>query len=161
MKVWISTVGLSPFAVINTFWAACELEKYVPEKVFLVANGKVELELTKVKEWIARIMKAYGTDAVIERIYADEVDFVNFSRKLSSCISEEKKKGNEVAVDMTPGRKFMSAFSMFNGLAKDGADRVYYLHLSDVTRYKDKSFIEIPACVQKLYDMKKVLMEEG
>lgn len=160
MNVWITTVGSSPFAVINTLWAACELEKYVPEKVYLVANGKVENEVKVVTEWIQRIIKAYGAVANIERIHADEVDFMNFSRLLSSCITEEKKKGNEVAVDMTPGRKFMSAFSMFNGLAENGADRVYYLHLNDVTIYKNHSFIEIPANEQKLYDLKKVLVKK-
>ncbi len=130
MKVWITTVGSSPFAVINTLWAACELDGYVPEKVYLVANGKVEQEARIVNEWITRIIKAYGAAPIIERIHADEVDFMNFSRILSTCITEEKKSGNEVAVDMTPGRKFMSAFSMFNGLAKNGADRVYYLHVT-------------------------------
>ncbi|KCZ73383.1 hypothetical protein ANME2D_00449 [Candidatus Methanoperedens nitroreducens] len=160
MKVWITTVGSSPFAVINTLWAACELEGYVPEKLYLVANGKVEQEVKVVNEWTKRIIEAYGEDAIIERIHADEVDFINFSRILSSCITEEKKKGNEVAVDMTPGRKFMSAFSMSNGLAENGADRVYYLHLSDVTKYKNRPFIEIPANEQRLYDMKKVLLEK-
>lgn len=159
MKVWITTVGSSPFAVINTLWAACELDGYVPQKVYLVANGKVENEVKVVNDWIERILKGYGSVAIIERIHADEVDFMNFSRILSTRIIEEKKKGNQVAVDMTPGRKFMSAFSMFNGLAKDGADRVYYLHLGDVTKYKNYSFMEIPANEHKLYDMKKVLAE--
>lgn len=160
MNVWITTVGTSSFAVINTLWAACELEGYVPQKVYIVANGKVENEVKVVNDWIERILKGYGSAAIIERIHADEVDFMNFSRILSNCITEEKKKGNQVAIDMTPGRKFMSAFSMFNGLAKDGADRVYYLHLSDVIKYKNRSFIEIPANEQKLYDMKKVLLEK-
>ncbi len=160
MKVWITTVGSSPFAVINTLWAACELEDYVPEKVYLVANKLVEKEVRVVDEWVRRIIEAYDAAAVIERIYADEVDFINFSQTLSSLITEEKKKGNEVAVDMTPGRKFMSAFSMFNGLAKDGADRVYYLHLGDVVKYKNRSFIEIPANEQRLYDMKEVFLKK-
>ncbi len=118
MNVWITTAGSSPFAVINTLWAACELDGYVPEKVYIVANEKVENEVKIVHEWIGRILKGYGSTAIIERIHADEVDFTNFSRILSTCITEEKKKGNQVAVDMTPGRKFMSAFSMFNGLKK-------------------------------------------
>lgn len=160
MKVWITTVGSSPFAVINAMWAACELDNFVPDKVYLVANEKVEKEVAIVHEWIMKILKAYGAAPVIERIHADEVDFINFSKILSTRITDEKKNGNEVAVDMTPGRKFMSAFSMFNGLAKDGADRVYYLHLGDVTKYKNYSFMEIPANEHKLYDMKKVLVEE-
>ena len=35
---------------------------------------------------------------------------------IDSLVREEKSEGNTVAIDMTPGRKFMSAFSMYMGV---------------------------------------------
>ncbi|MFU8768083.1 MAG: hypothetical protein ACNA7I_10570, partial [Candidatus Methanoperedens sp.] len=65
--------------------------------------------------------------------------------------------GNVIAIDITPGRKIMSAFSMFYGLLPDGADRVYYLHLFDVKKYGNKSFIGIPADEHNLINMKEMV----
>ncbi|MEM3594406.1 MAG: hypothetical protein QXS27_06735, partial [Candidatus Jordarchaeaceae archaeon] len=59
--------------------------------------------------------------------------------------------GNEVAVDMTPGRKFMSACAMAAG-QKYGAAKLYYLHLYNLA-YQEKPFVLIPFNQQKLINV--------
>jgi hypothetical protein len=157
MKVWITTIGSSPFAVINTLWAACELEDFKPERVYLIYNDKMLRELQTVKDWIGRITVEYaGARAELIERECSEEDFIRYSKLLNQIISEEKNRGNTVAVDITPGRKIMSAFSMHHGLEK--ADRVYYLHLLN-QRYQNQSFMEIPAEEQNLIDMKKMVVK--
>ncbi len=157
MKVWITTVGSSPFAVINAMWAACELEDYVPEKVYFVYNDKMAQNLEINKKWILRLTGEYGKPALIIEEKCDEEDFQSYSRLIHSLISNEKKEGNTVAIDLTPGRKIMSAFGMFHGLSEGGADRVYYIHLDNMKKYDGKSFIEIPADEHRLINMKEMV----
>jgi CRISPR/Cas system-associated protein Csm6 len=57
----------------------------------------------------------------------------------------------EVAVDITPGRKYMSAIAMQSGLLA-GANKIYYLFLSD-PQYQDMAFPLIPASKQRLFEM--------
>jgi len=43
-------------------------------------------------------------------------------------VRKEKEAGNTIAIDMTPGREFMSAFSMYMGVGgdiKQKADEIY------------------------------------
>ena len=160
MKVWLSTIGMSPFAVINTLWAACKEENFCPERIYLIKNKDVEKHVDTVKDWIGRILKEYNIEKPeINLVDADETDFKNFASKLGNVVKIEKSAGNEIAIDMTPGRKFMSAFAMYIAVASEvhfKADRIYYLHLLDLS-YVNKSYLEIPMTKQKLYEMKSTL----
>lgn len=165
MKVWLTTVGTSPFAVVNTLWAACKdkEENYVPERIYLIKNEIVERggHVAKVKKWIEKIVTEFGVEEVeIKEENANEEEFKTFAKTIGNIVKKEKEEGNEIAVDMTPGRKFMSAFVMYLGIGEGvdpKADRVYYLHLTDMS-YKDKPYIEIPMPKQKLYEVRNYLL---
>lgn len=154
MKAWISIIGSSPFAVINTIWAACRLEGYVPEKVLFVVNRNLKNEDIKtVNIWTEELLESYGVnEPVFENIEVEEDDFGEIEDVLRCNISKLKQEG-AVVVDITPGRKYMSAIAMHCGLA-EGASHVYYLHLKDFG-YQDSPFPLIPIQKQKLIDMKK------
>ncbi len=163
MKVWITIVGKSPFAVINPIWIACKSGEFIPEKVYLIWNDAVKGEKEMVVKAIKVILKNYGVPE--PEIIADdstkvhEEDFRRLAELLLSIRRKELREGNEIAIDMTPGRKFMSAIAMFMGVAKslkDKVHRVYYLHLSD-QRYLNYPLILIPHKLQKLYEMRREL----
>jgi len=164
MKIWLTTVGISPFAVINAIWTACKTGEYVPERIYLIVNKVVEEKghVDTVKSWIDRILREYGVEPEIITKYAEETDFGEFAKILGGIVKKEKLEGNEVALDMTPGRKFMSALAMYLGTGSDvkyKADRVYYLHLAD-NSYQNQPYITIPLTKQKLYEMKNSLARE-
>lgn len=158
MNVWISMIGFSPFAVINTLWAACsqDNENYVPNKVFFLVNKNLKSEnITRVHVWVTELLKAYGiADPVLENVEIEEDDFEGIEKTISSLIEQSLKEGN-VAIDITPGRKFMSAIAMYSGIKKN-ARHVYYLHLKE-QKYENEPFPLIPMPFQKLIDLK----EEG
>lgn len=154
MKTWISIIGSSPFAVINTIWAACKLEEYIPEKVLFIVNKNLkEKDIKTVYFWTEELLKSYGIEnPTFEKREVEEDDFGQIEDVLRSNISRLKKEGL-VAVDITPGRKYMSAIAMHCGLA-ELASHVYYLHLKDLG-YKDDPFPLIPLQKQQLIDMKE------
>ena len=65
----------------------------------------------------------------------------------------EKYQDSEIAIDMTPGRKYMSSIAM--GLALTNrkiVNKLYYLHL-EIQGYQDSPFIKIPLPFQNLIFM--------
>lgn len=157
VKVWITTVGTRPFAVINPIWLACRKGEFVPERVYLIWNEGVEREKEVVEKAVRLILESYGVRNP-EIIAGDETkvredDFSGLRDLLYKIKGLEQ--GNEVAVDMTPGRKFMSALLMGVGFNKEGpVEKVYYLHLLDERRYQNRPLLLIPAKIQRLYEMR-------
>ncbi len=151
MRVWITTVGENPFAVINTLWAACILEgeEFMPGKVHLIQNQKVKRNAEIVKAYVRRILGTYGISAEFEDHEVDEEDIDGFAKLFRSVV--ESEKGNEVAIDMTPGRKFMSAYAMMVGF-EYCVSKLYYLHLYD-SSYQNRPFVLIPFNQQRLINL--------
>ena len=162
MKVWISTVGWSPFAVINPLWAACyfEWENFVPEKVVLLNNQtqdeKVKENYDLVLTWLIKILNEYGTsEPVIESIDANESNMKEYAHTFHEVV--EKHIQDEIAIDMTPGRKFMSGIAMWTASQpKSNIAKLYYLQLWG-QKYQNVPFIKIPAVSQRLINIKELM----
>lgn len=146
MKVWVTTVGTSPFALINSIWAACIEEDWCADKVYLVASEYTKCYIDDLTRIIERVIYCHnGRKAEFESIVVDDTDLKKVLETFVSIVSREKAEGNEVAVDITPGRKYMSAFSMYSGLVSSPrADKIFYLHLLD-NRFLNRPYPMIPA----------------
>lgn len=164
MKVWITTAGTSPFAAINSIWAAILHEDFIPTRIHILANEYVIQKkfLDQVVQGCELLMSGYDIHAKIQTHEFEETDFSSYFKKLKALVEKEKLAKNEVAIDMTPGRKYMSAFSMHLGVGKDithRADRIYYHHLLDLS-YGAYPYPLIPSNLRKLYIMNKARKEE-
>ena len=163
MKVWITNISTSKFAGINTLWAAIMREGFIPERVHLMAD-----EMVKEKGYLDAALKGYY--CVLSRYGSQkkpivhdviEIEFGALAKKLESIVHEEKSEGNTVAIDMTPGRKYMSAFAMYMGVGADvkhKADRIYYLHVKDLKHHTGQPFPTVPSNLMTLYDLKKEVL---
>jgi len=156
-------VGTSPFAVLNTIWYVVRKGEYVPERIYLIWNDFVRKEKELAEEMIKVVLESYGVNPEIvadDSVKVDENDFLGLVKMLREIKDKELEEGNEIAVDMTPGRKFMSAISMYLGVAdelikkKKNVHRVYYLHLKD-QKFLDKPLVLIPFSVQECYDLRR------
>ncbi|MBC7086203.1 MAG: hypothetical protein H5T43_07560 [Methanomethylovorans sp.] len=158
-KYWITFIGSSPFAVINTVWAACK-EGYVPDSLMLFVNEELsETSINTVRQWLPIVLVEYGIkEPSIRTLNVNETGFHEIKDFYGSCISSFKEKG-EIAVDITPGRKYMSAIAMAAGISEN-ANHVYYLHLKD-SLYQDKPLSLIPAHKCQLIDLKKEFEHTG
>ncbi len=158
-KYWITFIGSSPFAVINTIWAACK-QGYVPDCLLFLVNEELnETWENTVIRWVPLVLEEYGiSEPRIVRLNVAETGFHEIKDFYGSYISSFKEKG-EVAVDITPGRKYMSAIAMAAGISEN-ANHVYYLHLKD-SNYQDKPLSLIPVHKCQLIDLKKEFEHTG
>ncbi|WP_276249168.1 hypothetical protein [Haladaptatus sp. YSMS36] len=84
----------------------------------------------------------------------DELDFAGIVDHLTSAIEAGKERGATIAVDVTPGRKFMSAIAFQVGF-KYEADHIFYFHLNTRRRSK-KIYPEIPRLDTETIDFTEV-----
>ena len=153
MKSWITTIGPSPFAVINTFWAAADRDDWVPDRIYLVYNDYTKEFLPGISAVMERIILEYDGDR--PEIYCkcvDENDLAGVFKTYKGIISQERKLGNEIAIDITPGRKYMSAFSLYAGLKEGSIDKIYYIHIRG-RKFMNRPYPLIPVSYCELEDI--------
>ncbi len=160
MRYWIAFIGSSPFAVINTIWAACREAGYVPDHAVFMINRELNEEwIDIVRHWVPRILEEYGVeDPLLSTHMVEETGFQMICEEYRAHLFD-LKANDEVAVDITPGRKYMSAIAMEMGLSMN-ADHVYYLHLTD-NRYHNIPYPIVPLHRHELIDMKKEFCKVG
>lgn len=143
-----------PESVVNPLIAACE-SGYVPTKIRLLSNPSVDYQVETVSDLFEAATTAYGhqsTDLSITDL-EKETDFAEIVEHFRSPI-EAADEGSTVAVDVTPGRKFMSAIAFQAGIQFE-ADHVYYLHL-DSADYFGQVYSTIPRSATNLIDFREL-----
>lgn len=159
-RCWITVVGWSPMAVVNTLWQACE-QGVVPERIVLLASPdepRVRNSVQTVKRYLSAILQQYGVskpDFREEPI--DESDFMGFWNTLERVLDRERGCAERLVIDTTAGRKYMSAFAITQGWRSDlPVEHVYYNHMID-QRYNDVPHPLIPRHEQRLYDLLELI----
>jgi len=160
MIIWITTVGWSPFAVINPIWAYCKENDECPNKIILIYTPfeRIKNNLNICKRYISEILKTYNgkqlkeDSIIIEEIENDNIEV--YADKLNKIIEREKNlKPDKIILDMTPGRKYMSAINVYYGYnLKDTPIQVFYLHLEE-SKYQDIHYPLTPIIKNELIDI--------
>lgn len=153
-RVWVTNGSTTVEGVVNPVAAACE-QGFVPGAVRLLANPGIEAAVAEITDLLDVILAAYGVDdpAIEVHEIASETDFPAIVEHFRDGIAVAHDADGEVAVDVTPGRKFMSAIALQVGL-REGADHVFYLHVPG--EYFQRLYSTIPRTGVELYDFTEV-----
>jgi hypothetical protein len=160
MKVYITMTGLSDWAVFNSLWAVIRLREYIPDKVYIFSTKRRRSQAQLARRRFRILLKEYGKkNPQIEIIYVAQADFVASGKRINEVVKEEKSKGNEIAIEITPGRKAMVAGALVPGI-QGNVDHVFYLFLENFD-YADNMFMKIPLCFQHSHDFMEEIRGAG
>jgi len=155
-----SATPTSIFAVVNPIWAACIRDGFVPERIHLLKNRKVERNVEPVKDWLNRILESYDVKPDFQEHDCDEENMDAFAKIFIGVARSEA--GNEIAIGMTPGRKFMSACAIAVAMADRGqkfnVSKLYYLYLFN-NAYQDRPYTLVPFNQQRLVNVLECVKE--
>ena len=152
-KIYITMTGISKWPVLNSLWAAICCKKYVPDKIFLFVTRGRESEGQALAAWIRLLVESYGKKAELLLESIDEGDFAASGKKITSVLESERASGNEVAIDITPGRKAIISSALLSAWQKQ-VDHVFYLYLEDM-RNASNPYPMIPFHLQHFVDLKE------
>ncbi|KAB1190748.1 MULTISPECIES: CRISPR-associated ring nuclease [Haloferax] len=153
---WVTTGSTNPEAVVNPLAAACSEWGFVPDHVYLLGNPGVADQFDRITELIEVIVEAYGGETPnIEYTELDsETEFRAIVGHFEAAIEAARADDGEVVVDITPGRKFMSAIAFQAGI-RFGADRVSYLYVDSASLF-GRIYADVPRTGTTLYDFAEV-----
>ena len=151
---WLTIASPTTEAMTNPLLAACE-DGYVPDSIQLLSNPTVQDHVAPVVPFLEAIVDAYDGDATVDvNTITAETAFAEIVAFFRSGI-EAAGEDEQVAVDMTPGRKFMSAIAFQAGIRYQ-ADHVFYL-LLDSAEFYGQLFPDIPRSAVDLIDFTEVI----
>lgn len=153
MRRWVTCGSPTLEAIINPLAAACS-HGFVPDEFVILVNQNVEQTVDDAIELAQLIVSEYDESLAVEKqLLNDERDFETIVAYFREYINAGDEI--EVAVDFTPGRKFMSAIAFQAGVQYD-ADHVFYLFL-DSPRYYGQIYDDIPEPATELIDFMEVV----
>ena len=140
--------------ILNPLTAACD-HGYVPDEVWILSNPGVATYVTEATDRFEVITDAYDGDANISvHELEHETDFDGIIGFYRSTIEAAREQEDTIAVDVTPGRKFMSAIAFQAGIQFE-ADHVFYLYVSN-NRFYGRLYPDVPSPVAELVDFQEV-----
>ncbi len=160
-QVWISSGSTTIEAIVNPIAAACVgdgvTEQYVPDTVYFLDNPGLGDSIETASELTQTILRQHGIDdPTVEVVTIEhETDFDGIVGHYRSAIETAQAADAEVAVDVTPGRKFMSVIA-FNAGTTFGVDHIFYFYLKS-SEYYSHIYPNIPKPAAELYDFTEVL----
>lgn len=154
-QIWVTNGTPTIPGILNPLTAACD-RGYIPDKAWILSNPGVADSVDQAIDQFEVIIGAYGGDAEIAKYSLDhETDFRGIIEFYKTTIEAARENGDSIAVDVTPGRKFMSAIAFQAGFKFD-ATHVFYFHRK-AGGYYGQFYAEIPRTATDLIDFKEVL----
>lgn len=154
-RIWITNGTPTMPGILNPLTAACD-RGFVPDRARILSNPGVADSVAAASETFDTIVDAYGGDVdITQHSLEHETDFPDIVGFYRSAIETAKDNGDTIAVDVTPGRKFMSAIAFQAGFRFE-ADHVYYFHRK-AGGYHGQFYAEIPRTATDLIDFTEVL----
>jgi hypothetical protein len=141
--------------IVNPLTAACD-SGYVPDEATILSNPGVAESVAAASDNFETILEAYGGDPTVTQQRLDhETDFQSIIEYYRTAIEAARDNGDTVAIDVTPGRKFMSAIAFQAGFRFE-ADHVYYFHRK-AGDYRGQYYPEMPRSATDLIDFTEVV----
>ncbi|MFH1584486.1 MAG: TM1812 family CRISPR-associated protein [Actinomycetota bacterium] len=138
MKLWITTIGFEKCGCANNIWLASRLEDFTPDKVIFLYN-KHKKVLANKESNKAELM------ALFENIEIEEIEFEEsievYKKTFEKVLFDHKS--DDIAIDVTPGMKYMSILGVDLAI-KNKIKRVYYAHYKAFGNYENKPIRQIP-----------------
>lgn len=161
LKVYITFLGRSIWAVINSYYAVLKEKEYQPDLIYLVVESLFEEKLQKTRKGLEILSEEFGFSPKIEAIPVKEAAFVEAGKVINDLIKKLKENKDTIAVDLTPGRKALIAGTLIP-LSKIHVDYVFYLAINTLAGV-NLPYEMIPAQIQSLKDFieEEKLMQAG
>jgi hypothetical protein len=147
MKVLITLLGRSGWGLFNSVWAMVRTYDYVPTRIYILTDGCQMPLAERVRTMLSVLLTEYAEHHEIELVPL-QADIINeVMTKVREIADKEKKQGNTLALDVTPGTKSMVMGAVLPALNRNLFDHLFYLHIGSL-RNADRPYITIPLTAQ-------------
>ncbi|WP_317065644.1 hypothetical protein [Methanoculleus caldifontis] len=150
---YITLLGRSTWALVNAYHAVLREKGLRPERVSIVTEEPYAGEASTAATAVRIVSGGYGFSPEIRVEVLPEADFVRAGQTIRSLVEDFIRRGFDVAIDITSGRKVTVAGALI-AVSLAGLDirHIYYLSMKS-TDDVAKPYMMIPHQVQKIRDI--------
>ena len=152
-KVLLTMMGRSAWGLFNSVWSDIRQFDYLPDKVYVLTAGCEAARGQMAKDMLTVLLREHGSRAEVEMVDVPGDDIKEIGSRVNEIIGAENVKGNEVAVDVTPGTK-ATVLGTVIGAGKVKVDHIFYLYIESL-RNAARPYLEIPLDLQHSHDLLK------
>lgn len=155
-RVWITNGSTRIAPVVNPLIGACH-NGYIPTDIYVLNNPVIDDVTDAATSLMKTVVTAHGGDepSISVTTIEEETDFEAISDYLQSAIDDGTATDADIAVDITPGRRFWSVISFQAGVKHD-VDHLYYSHVK-TEEYFGETYPTIPRTAINLIDFTEVI----
>lgn len=155
-RVWITNGSTSIAPVVNPMTAACH-QGFVPTDIYVLDNPVIDDVTDAATSLMKTIVTAHGGEepSITVETIDDEIDFDAIIAYVTSAIDAGEEADADIAVDITPGRRFWSVISFRAGIKYD-VDHLYYSHVK-TEEFFGECYPTIPRTAIDLIDFTEVV----
>lgn len=128
MHKYITMVGRSYWATLNSLWAVLKKDLFSPEKVILLCEEGREKRANVLRKDIETLLEGYDLDSTVDIRLMDNADFYHAGEEVLELVDDRE---DSVALDITGGRKSLVAGALVNPGAHK-LKHVFYLYLDEI-----------------------------
>jgi len=158
-RVYLSLLGRSAWALLNTYYAVAREVHYFPDTVYIAVEAPYRNGTAHVVEGVRAISAHFGFSPEVECIPVAQGNMVDVYLKVYRLIEVKRTQGSRVAIDITPGRKSTVA-GVLLPIKLNDVDHVFYLEIA-TTHDVAKPYQMIPRQFHKLHDFKAEAVRAG
>lgn len=160
LKAYITILGRSQWAVVNSYYAVLEIKDYRPDIVYIITEKPYKKYLEDIKKGITIISKEFGFNPKIELIEVGEADFIGTYRNMKEILNYLMELKSKIAIDITSARKALVSGALLSIPKLEAIDHLFYLAIQTI-KDVDKPYCIIPKKIQKLMDFAYQIKEES
>jgi len=149
-QAYITLMGRSGWAVLNSFHASVIETDYRPQEIHILCESQFSDDVRPVKQGIEIIQSSYSTPSV-HVVEIPDWDARTTGATALSLVQQLRRDGFEIALDITGGRKAPVAGSLL-ALKNESLRHLFYLGI-ETTEGAAKPYLLIPKRKQKLFDI--------
>lgn len=133
-------------------WASIRMYDYLPDRVHILTAGCDRDTAVRAAKMLGILLTENGSKGeVVVRVVSEE-DVSEIAHEVKSITAEERKAGNQIALDVTPGKKATVLGSVLSGMSRNDFDHIFYLYIEQL-KNADRPFLEIPLSLQRPHEI--------
>jgi hypothetical protein len=154
MNIYVTLLGRSGWALLNTYYAAVD-GGYTADTVHVFAEEAYKDMVGEIERGLGIISEGYGFSPDIKTHVVEGADFAEVAGEFRETLQTMIEEGNEVSIDITPGRKILVAAALLSAfeLSSRGGLNVHRVLYLAVTETQPRPYYEIPFQFQELRNL--------
>ena len=155
-NVLITAISKNVLSLFNSVWSDIKQFGYIPDTIYILTAEKKAPLHPMLEEMLKILLEEYKVKnpRIIFKNF-QENDYKEITNIMQSILDGEKERGNEIALETTPGKKADILPGIMLSMRDDSCKFIFYSDLKTFDNIRNSPYYIIPCDLIQTFDIKK------